>query len=243
MLHGVVSSATTWWRVGPALARLGWDVTAVDLAGHGRGPRPEPPIDLEVLAELAMAALPSGLSALVGHSLGAAVALAIAKLKPDLARGLLLEEPPGQAGVDVDMLANGIEAEAAAARADRDAYSQYLRHENPDWSGTDIERAVENMLDADTPSIVKALREDLKWDLGELARSVDLPLMVVVAPPSAGLFPNVGSTALRGQDRTELQRLVPDERFVVLTGGHSLHREHPGLMAELISGFALSVAG
>ena len=39
LLHGVTSSRSTWWRVGPALAAAGWDVTAVDLAGHGDGPR------------------------------------------------------------------------------------------------------------------------------------------------------------------------------------------------------------
>jgi len=241
LLHGVTSSASTWWRVGSILANLGWDATAVDLAGHGQGPRPEPPVDLRALAELALVKLPPKLSVLVGHSLGAAVALAVVSLRPDLARGLLLEEPPGQSGIDAGTLARGIEAEAAAARADRDAYWQHLRRENPGWSDADVDHAVDNVLAADTPTIVNALREHLKWDLVELARSVNLPLMVVAAPPSDGLFPNVGSTALRGEERLELQRLVPEERFVVLRGGHSLHREHPERIAELISAFALSV--
>ncbi|MGC8626365.1 MAG: alpha/beta fold hydrolase [Acidimicrobiales bacterium] len=242
LLHGVTSSASTWWRVGPILANLGWDATAVDLAGHGQGPRPEPPVDLRALAELALVKLPPRLSVLVGHSLGAAVALEAARLRPDLARGLFLEEPPGQGGIDAGALARGIEAEAAAARADRGAYWQHLRRENHGWSDADVDRAVDNVLAADTPAIVDALREDLKWDLVELARSVHLPLMVVAAPASDGLFPNTGGTALRGEERLAVQRLVPEERFVVLAGGHSLHREHPERIAELISAFALSVA-
>lgn len=35
LLHGVGSSATTWWRAQEDLAELGWQVTAPDLLGHG----------------------------------------------------------------------------------------------------------------------------------------------------------------------------------------------------------------
>ena len=34
LIHGMSSSSRTWWRVGPSLAELGWDVVTVDLAGH-----------------------------------------------------------------------------------------------------------------------------------------------------------------------------------------------------------------
>ncbi len=36
LIHGVTSSAATWWRIGPALAATGRRVVAVDQAGHGR---------------------------------------------------------------------------------------------------------------------------------------------------------------------------------------------------------------
>ena len=35
LLHGVTSSARTWWRIGPALAAAGFRVVAPDLPGHG----------------------------------------------------------------------------------------------------------------------------------------------------------------------------------------------------------------
>ena len=38
LLHGLTSAATTWWRVGPALAALGFTVVAPDLRGHGKSP-------------------------------------------------------------------------------------------------------------------------------------------------------------------------------------------------------------
>ena len=35
LLHGVVSSQLTWWRLKPDLLDLGWQVYAVDMLGHG----------------------------------------------------------------------------------------------------------------------------------------------------------------------------------------------------------------
>ena len=35
LLHGVVSSQLTWWRLKLDLENLGWQVHAVDMLGHG----------------------------------------------------------------------------------------------------------------------------------------------------------------------------------------------------------------
>jgi pimeloyl-ACP methyl ester carboxylesterase len=35
LLHGVTSSARSWWRVAPGIASLGYCVTAFDMPGHG----------------------------------------------------------------------------------------------------------------------------------------------------------------------------------------------------------------
>ena len=73
LLHGVTASAQTWWRIGPALAALGWQTSAVDLPGHGEAPRLDGPADLGAVA--AAVALPDRVDLLVGHSLGAVTAL------------------------------------------------------------------------------------------------------------------------------------------------------------------------
>jgi alpha-beta hydrolase superfamily lysophospholipase len=44
LLHGMMSTAATWWRIGPALAAMGWSVDALDLPGHGDWPRPARPL-------------------------------------------------------------------------------------------------------------------------------------------------------------------------------------------------------
>ena len=82
-------------------------MTAVDLAGHGDGPRlPAENGDLTTLVDAVVPRLPAGLTVLVGHSLGAVVALAVAAREPAVARGLVLEEPPGMAGGDPSQVAD-----------------------------------------------------------------------------------------------------------------------------------------
>jgi len=79
LVHGVTSSSRTWWRAGPALAERGYRVLAVDLRGHGSSPRPtagQSVADLATdVAETVEAAAGPPVDLLVGHSLGALVAL------------------------------------------------------------------------------------------------------------------------------------------------------------------------
>jgi pimeloyl-ACP methyl ester carboxylesterase len=243
LLHGVTSSSGTWWRLGPALAAAGWEVTAVDLPGHGDGPRPRD--DLAVMSALADGAagvLPGQLTALVGHSLGAIVALEAAARYPKLARGLVLEDPPGMADLDTALLAAGVEAEGKAAKDHRDAYWQRVRHDNPDWDDQDVEHHVAAFEAADTPGIAEALRAGLSWDLPGLIAALQVPLLVIAAPVVGSSFLIEGGSALRGEDREAVRGLVPEGRFVELDGGHSLHREHWASIAALIGAFALSLS-
>jgi pimeloyl-ACP methyl ester carboxylesterase len=243
LLHGVTSSSGTWWRLGPALAAAGWEVTAVDLPGHGDGPRPSDDLAImSALADGAVGVLPSQLTALVGHSLGAIVALEAAARYPELAKGIVLEDPPGMADLDTALLAAGVEAEGKAAKEHRDAYWQRVRHDNPDWDDQDVEHHVAAFEAADTPGIAEALRAGLSWDLPRLIAALQVPLLVIAAPVVGSSFLLEGGSALRGDDREAVRGLVPKERFVELDGGHSLHREHWASIAALIAAFALSLS-
>lgn len=41
LLHGMMGSAESWWRIAPLLERSGFRVIALDLPGHGLSPRDE----------------------------------------------------------------------------------------------------------------------------------------------------------------------------------------------------------
>jgi len=98
LLHGMMSLAETWWRIGPALAERGWDVTALDLAAHG-GNRLAGPLTADALVDSVTAQVAGPVDLLVGHSMGAATAISTAAGRPGFARAVVLEDPPDGSGL------------------------------------------------------------------------------------------------------------------------------------------------
>ena len=86
LLHGLMGSAVSWWRVIPLLVGNGYRVLAVDLPGHGLSPR-----DAQLTVTAAAASVVETLEHLaphrpihaMGHSYGATV-LAAAGLEAEL---------------------------------------------------------------------------------------------------------------------------------------------------------------
>jgi pimeloyl-ACP methyl ester carboxylesterase len=242
LVHGVTSSSRTWWRVGPALAERGYRVLAVDLRGHGASPRPGSGLSIadlaadvaetvaaELDADIAeMAAAGSGadppgsprpaVELLVGHSLGAVVALELVGAHPGLARRLVLEDPPGSSSVDWAGLAAGVEADTRLATTDPAALRRDLVAANPAWPPGEAERRVADLADCDGQAIAAALRSGVRFDLPGLLAAADLPTLMLLAEETLG-------STLVGPDRKAAIEAIGDGATHVLPAGHSLHRE------------------
>ena len=243
LLHGMMSAAATWWRVGPALAARGWTVDALDLPGHGDSPRSDRPLDLDLLVGGVAGRLGGPVDLLVGHSLGGAVAVALAGRQPGVARALALEDPPSRSREQMTtVLADGIEADARLVRRDRWQLVRREREANPAWADEDVEHSVDGIAAADTAALAAGLRGELAWDLPAMVAAVQVPLLVVAAPPGDG-FVEHGGSALQGPAREAVRALLPPDRFVVLDGGHCLHRDLPDRWVEVVGGFADTVVG
>lgn len=239
LLHGLTSAATTWWAVGPRLAARGWEVTAVDLPGHGQGPKLRAtPTSLVDLARETVPVLPDRLTVLAGHSLGAVVALSVAVEFPDLAAGVVLVEPPALGDADISLFADGVEAEGEAARADPVAARERARRDHPTWDDDEVERTVAARAASDTKAIAQAMRSGLNWDLAALVDAAPVPVLVVAAPQSDLPFFLGGTSALMAPERARLAELLPEERFLVVEGGHSLQRDQPEKISQLVLDFA-----
>ncbi len=239
LLHGMTSQAATWWRIGPALAARGWQAVALDLPGHGTMPPLSRPLDLDTLVEGVADRLPVSVDLLVGHSLGAIVALALAGRQPATARALVIEDPPGPCGADPAALADALAADADLVRADRDRLIRRERDANPRWAPEDVEHAIDGIAAADATAIIAGLHGPLRWDPAALLPLVRVPVLVLAAPDAPpGSFNSDGGTALRGADRTAVQTLVPPDRFVVLDGSHCLHRDQPERWLQAVTTFA-----
>ena len=95
MLHGLTSSGATWRHVAPALG-AGFRVVAPDARGHGDSEWTKD-YSLELMADdVAGFCEQVGIlgAIVVGHSMGALTAYALAARRPDLIRLLVLEEMP-----------------------------------------------------------------------------------------------------------------------------------------------------
>jgi pimeloyl-ACP methyl ester carboxylesterase len=228
LVHGVTSSSRTWWRVGPALAARGFRVVAVDLRGHGASPRLVARLaaaDLaadvaETVAPLAAPAAPGPVvDLLVGHSLGALVALELVTGRPGFARRLVLEEPPGPGSVDWAGLADGTEADARRAAADPEALRRDLEAANPGWPPGEAERRIADLADCHATAIAAALRPGVPFDLPALIAAARLPILLLLAEEALG-------SSIVGVDRKAAVAALGDGRTArVVPVGHSIHRE------------------
>jgi pimeloyl-ACP methyl ester carboxylesterase len=95
LIHGYGGAGSNWTLVAPRLLARS-RVIVPDLPGHGgSSPLPGPPERVDPYAER-LAALLDEPAVLVGHSLGAVVALRLAVRRPELVRGIVLA---GAAGI------------------------------------------------------------------------------------------------------------------------------------------------
>jgi pimeloyl-ACP methyl ester carboxylesterase len=231
LVHGITSSSRTWWRVGPALAERGYRVLAVDLRGHGASPHAVAGLSVADLAadvaetvEAATAGDPDGtgpgapVDLLVGHSLGALVALELVGRRPGFARRLVAEDPPGPASVDWAAVAEGIEDDNRRVVTDPGGLRRELEAVNPAWPPGEAERRVADLADCDAQAVAAAVRPGVPFDLPALLAAAPLPVLLLLADEALG-------SILLGRDRKAAVDALPDGTTRVLAAGHSVHRE------------------
>jgi pimeloyl-ACP methyl ester carboxylesterase len=223
LVHGVTGWHRTWWRVGPAMAARGWRVLAVDQRGHGTSPRIGDAASIDDLAADLGRAIDEhaggAVDLLVGHSLGAVVAMWLAHRRPTAARRLVLEDPPSldRAG-DVEFLAR-LRSEIEAARADAEGEIRRERAEHPRWADGDARQNVEGRALADADGIVALLDRPRGFAVPELAAEMTIPTLYLLGAEEQG-------SVLVGAARERLRATLPTSaRLEILDAGHTIHRD------------------
>jgi pimeloyl-ACP methyl ester carboxylesterase len=214
LLHGLSSNAAGWWRVGPDLAAAGWAVTAADLRGHGTSPLGDGYSFAAYAGDVL--ALGAGWDAVVGHSLGGAVAVTAHHLGPGWAGGLVLQDPA--------LFTSEADGEGllTAVLGDLEATAAEIAAGRPRWSDTDVRIKVEALQQTGSTVVRGTIADTRPWDLRDRTAEVEVPTAILGSDPeSGGIMPVALGERLAAENRMI--------RYTLLAGaGHSAHREAAG---------------
>lgn len=213
LLHGITSSADGWWRLGPDLAESGWSVTAADLRGHGRSPGGDD-YTLESYASDVLA-LGIGWDAVLGHSLGGALAVLASSADARFSRRLVLQDPALLlASIPTDEAVRWLLEPYELPRT-----VDAVQAENPTWHPKDIELKIEG-LERCAPAVVEAtVRDNPDWNLVAETAGLSVPTAIIGGDPDHGGIVPVTIGEWFASDN-------PFIEYVMLAGsGHSAHRE------------------
>ncbi len=219
LVHGLGSSGATMWRMGEALAQLGWSATAVDLRGHGRAPRASRYRIDDLAADLAATMPENGEPAwdlVIGHSIGAAAAVVAAADDAAWARRLLLLDP---ALTTDDMQRNRVLDGQRASHSG--ATIESTRAENPTWHDLDVQQRVVAVREASLFALEHCVLDNPDWNTAPRVADLACPTLVIAADAEL-------SDYFRGDHAAEVlasNSLV--EQVVIAGAGHSVHRDAP----------------
>ncbi|HEX3621938.1 MAG TPA: alpha/beta hydrolase [Acidimicrobiales bacterium] len=246
LVHGFTADAGEVADVLDPLAERGWHAVAPDLRGHGRS---DHPTDADAYSFEILAADVVGLAdalgwdrfALVGHSMGGAVAQIIALDQPQRLTGLVLASTfhgpvPGVTMELVELGSwvvresgmAGLAQALAARRADNPESAAAFERMQESRPGQAEQRA--NRLESTSPDMWLALAPRFVTQVDRLdrLRAVDVPTAVIVGA--------LDQTML--DDCRRIAEAIPGASLTVVPdAGHVPQLEQPGVWWEALSGF------
>lgn len=260
LLHGITSSAATWAWIVPHLVAE-HRVVRLDLRGHGRSGRtpgayrfPDYVADATAVCEEVLGAP----AVVVGHSLGGGTAAALAQTRPDLVRGVVLEDPaimPGSASGP----ASGTAGPTLAGNSLLDGF-RVMRESIPRLQAggiavADLAGLLRGAPSPSGPPFGELLRDDALEAMAEAMLQVDATVLDPVfdgthAPvfdperelPVPGIVlagdPALPDTLVRAADVDRLAAHSPQVEVRVLSGvGHLVHdsRTHRSALVDAVT--------
>lgn len=261
-LHGLTASYVCFYGLAERLAGRK-PVFALDLRGRGDSDKPAGPYGMKQHAAdvaAAMHAMDLGPSVIVGHSMGAFVAAALAAEEPQLVAGLVLIDGGYAPAIAAPTSQSGLDAALALRIAllrqtypSRDAYRAFWSTQPhfpaADW-GPWIEAFLNYEVGGEPPQLrPKAAEEGVKADLmeglqseliAERLRSVRVPLLMIRAPAGfvpgqPPLFPDAMIDRMRELVPHMEDVLIPDTTHYTLV----LAERGVARIAELVNDFAV----
>lgn len=251
LLHGVTRRALDWMPAFPELAGLG-NLVACDFRGHGESDRASSYLVTDYAEDVVefLSAEVASPVVIVGHSLGAMVAAAVAARLPERVRAVVLEDPPfetmGAAIIGtawqhqfIGMQSVVQKASGDAGMADRladvsipqaDGSSKKLGELR---SKASLEWSAQCLQTVD-PGVFTPLIQG-RWlhgyDRSQILPAIRCPALLLQADPHSG-------GALTDADAVGAAAAMQRCRHVRLGGaGHQLHRDHLDVFLSCLNEF------
>jgi len=243
LLHGFTGRGASW---GPHLRAFqrSHRTIVVDLLGHGRSDAPADPARFAVerqaddLAAL-LGAVGAPVADVLGYSMGARIALALALDHPAVVRRLVLESPSAGIADPAERDRRRAADEALAETIERDGVAAFVEH----WEG--------QPLFASHATLPVAAREGLRRQrLGHMpaglanalrggGQGAMTPLQRRLGEVRAPTLVVVGSLDPVGRERAAaVAGGIPGARLEVIEGaGHTPHLERPAAFRRLVTVF------
>ena len=244
LLHGWGCSAYTWRHLSGPLAAAGWRAIAIDLRGHGLSDRPGDPAKYQrdaMVEHLAatMNALDIASAPIVAHSMGGAVAMALALANPDRVTRMALFGAVGFGVVDraawSQLLPPSLTGALLPRRIPRWAVKFALQHSRGERGVCDEQEVDEYWAPTQFPEFLNAMRLLLHgftwapWTPTELA-TVTQPLLLMFGDRDPVVRPQPVVPTLA--------RCLPTAQLHVAHGaGHVVPEERPDWALERLIPF------
>ncbi|KFN52040.1 MAG: alpha/beta hydrolase [Arenimonas sp.] len=249
-LHGWLDNAASFVPLSPWLAEFDW--VALDLPGHGASSHRAPGYDYAFADWLhdvldVLDALGWEQADLLGHSMGGAIACALAAAAPERVRRLALVEALGPVAGDPTLAGSRLRDAVRARRARGTRPARVI----PDLDTAVAMRLTATQMDPASARLIvernlQPVRGGFAWRsdprltlpghvrmdevaVQSLLRAIEAPVLVVAADPAPPYF-----TAAVREARLACLR---DGRACVLPGSHHLHMEQPDAVAAPVLAF------
>lgn len=243
LTHGFSDDGLCWTPVAEVLA-ADYDVIMLDARGHGRSDGPEEGYGpAEHAADVAGVITGLGLKkpAVLGHSMGAVTALALAGRYPTLPGAILLEDPPAVWLSDappldpaerrrrfwswiVDLKRKTGKEMIAAQRA-----------ESPHWSEAELGPWAASKLRLSFYVLTATQSEAIDWPT--TIANISCPVLLITADPAQGAI-------VTAEGAARLQATLPQVQVAhIAEAGHSIRRDQFAGYLEVVQRFLAEQAG
>ncbi len=241
-IHGWASSLRMWERSAAHLALAGWRAWALDLPGSGQSDAlgllngQYAIANLARIVEAFAERVGVARAALVGHSMGGAIALEMAGRRPGAVSALVLVAPvvSGQFGLGMRVFLGSAFGRRLLGLAQRHGALARLggrsRFALP-WlvPNSALRRDAEDLVRAAPQAALGSLHAVLDFDFADRLSQLDLPTLVVVGSRDIVVPPGEGELAAAR---------IPGARLVKMRGvGHQPVDEHPEEFDRLLAEF------